>query len=429
MNLAKTNKIKIRKEKVSDTNQKPFTGTKDKEYQYWKSDNYSYIKSQPDYLFFILNGEPQEISKDILTMAIGFYGYIVLILTASIFNLCLLIAILANRKLRTMTNIIVASLAISDFFIGSVVCPSELIHYITNYRALTAKGCAVHQAVQIFIPLVSSFHLLAVAIERYVKIVEPLRYFEIATKSRLCVILLIIWIFPLLISVLPITGWNQIALFGNVTYTNVYLNMTGCDFLETLPCTYMGMILTIILSVYIVMFGLYVKVFFIALSQVRQIKALKIGGKSASAPLLRSELKVLIVLTVTIGFFFISWLPIGTVIAYDCVYEVFDDVAWGVSLYIAFVNASVNPLIYGIGNREIRKVILQNMQCPRKTNVVRPEWASMLHGGAPSSCPSALHASGICGTITQNGAVPTCDVDSLPVYFTIKEYDTMLGHI
>ncbi|KAL3861749.1 hypothetical protein ACJMK2_007772 [Sinanodonta woodiana] len=360
-------------------------------------------------------------------MLVGLYGYIALILTASIFNLCLLVIILGNRKLRTMTNIIVASLAVSDFCIGSIVCPSELIHYVTNYKAITANGCVVHQAVQIFIPLVSSFHLLAVAVERYIKIVEPLRYFEIATKSRLCFILLMIWIFPLLISALPVMGWNHVSLVGNVTYTNVYLNMTGCDFLETLPCTYMGMVLVIILSVYCVMVGLYVKIFFIALSQVRQIKSLQIGGKSSSAPLLHSELKVLIILTVTIGFFFVSWLPIGTVIAYDCVCEEFDKVAWGVSLYIAFANASVNPVIYGIGNREIRNVMLQNIPCPRKSNVVRPECIAIVHCGSTSTIASTVRASGICGPIAPGVAVSTCDDENLPVYFTIKEYDTKSG--
>lgn len=61
----------------------------------------------------------------------------------------------------------------------------------------------------ICVPLVFIVHVLLVAVERFAKIVYPLHYHRIVTRSRSVVLIVLTWLFPFSVSLLPFMGIHQ----------------------------------------------------------------------------------------------------------------------------------------------------------------------------------------------------------------------------
>ncbi|XP_063406043.1 histamine H2 receptor-like [Mytilus trossulus] len=124
-------------------------------------------------------------------------AYVVLGLSSCSTNGLLVWIIFRKRRLRTKSNIIIASLSISDFLLGATIAPVEVAHTLQTNFTIVGYGCLAHQVMMIYIPLVSILHLLVVALERFVKIVYPLRYVIIITSNKVAGLIVLAWTVPL----------------------------------------------------------------------------------------------------------------------------------------------------------------------------------------------------------------------------------------
>ncbi|XP_063406044.1 putative trace amine-associated receptor 3 [Mytilus trossulus] len=84
----------------------------------------------------------------------------------------------------------------------------------------------------IFVPLVSIVHLLLVAVERFVKIVYPLHYHMIATRSRAVILIIFTWLFPfspssvlLVLRSLLFLKMKKCAILSNKYFINILNNL------------------------------------------------------------------------------------------------------------------------------------------------------------------------------------------------------------
>jgi hypothetical protein len=66
------------------------------------------------------------------------------------------------KYFHTISNILVVSLASSDFMLGIVVSPMEMVHHLLPEFILDGHCCLGHQVLMIFAPVVSICHLLLV---------------------------------------------------------------------------------------------------------------------------------------------------------------------------------------------------------------------------------------------------------------------------
>jgi hypothetical protein len=103
-----------------------------------------------------------------------YIAYIILGLSSCFANATLIWIIIRKGSFHTISNILVVSLASSDFMLGIVVSPMEMVHHLLPEFILDGHCCLGHQVLMIFAPVVSICHLLLVAMERFVKIVFPL---------------------------------------------------------------------------------------------------------------------------------------------------------------------------------------------------------------------------------------------------------------
>ncbi|XP_023863467.1 prokineticin receptor 2-like [Salvelinus sp. IW2-2015] len=114
----------------------------------------------------------------------------------------LFIATLARyKKLRNITNLLIANLAISDFIVSVVCCPFLVDYYVVKQLSWDhgLVLCASVNYIRTVSLYVSTNALLAIAADRYMAIVHPLRP-RMKYQTAYCLITGV-WIVPILISI------------------------------------------------------------------------------------------------------------------------------------------------------------------------------------------------------------------------------------
>ncbi|XP_040849966.1 prokineticin receptor 1 [Ochotona curzoniae] len=100
-----------------------------------------------------------------------------IMLVCGIGNFVFIIALARYKKLRNLTNLLIANLAISDFLVAIVCCPFEMDYYVVRQLSWEHGHilCAAVNYLRTVSLYVSTNALLAIAIDRYLAIVHPLR--------------------------------------------------------------------------------------------------------------------------------------------------------------------------------------------------------------------------------------------------------------
>ncbi|XP_056136387.1 prokineticin receptor 1a [Lampris incognitus] len=126
---------------------------------------------------------------------------VVIILVCGVGN-CLFIANLARYKqLRNLTNLLIANLAVSDVFVAVVCCPFLLDYYVVkqlswDHGLLLCASTNYLRTVSLY---VSTNALLAIAVDRYMAIINPLK--PRMKHQTACCLILTVWIVPIVISI------------------------------------------------------------------------------------------------------------------------------------------------------------------------------------------------------------------------------------
>uniref|UniRef100_A0A3B4TET2 G-protein coupled receptors family 1 profile domain-containing protein n=1 Tax=Seriola dumerili TaxID=41447 RepID=A0A3B4TET2_SERDU len=100
--------------------------------------------------------------------------FFISVLTAAL-NLLLIISISHFRQLHSPTNLILLSLAVSDFFVGLLVIPVEILMTGTCW-VLGDLMCALYFLLPYTLISASVGSMVLISIDRYVAICDPLRY-------------------------------------------------------------------------------------------------------------------------------------------------------------------------------------------------------------------------------------------------------------
>ncbi|KAM5164572.1 prokineticin receptor 1 [Mantella aurantiaca] len=124
-----------------------------------------------------------------------------IMLICGIGNFIFIATLARYKKLRNVTNLLIANLAISDFIVAIVCCPFEMDYYVVKQLSWEHGHilCASVNYLRTVSLYVSTNTLLAIAVDRYLAIVHPLKpRMNYQTASFLIVL---IWIISLLIAI------------------------------------------------------------------------------------------------------------------------------------------------------------------------------------------------------------------------------------
>ena len=268
-------------------------------------------------------------------------------------NSLVLIAIYKNRRLQTITNCFIASLALADLLVGIVVAPLAALSYLGLPHNF--YGCVFTNSIVIAFTQVSIFNLLAIAVERFVAIKNPFVYQEYLTMKRAKIINVIVWILGILIGLIPLFGWN---LHSKVT------DAWRCNFMTVIDMDYVVYFhfFGCIIVPLILITAIYSYIFYTVRKQLKQITALEVRSVTTNTQIktqskFKKEVKAAKSLAIVIVLFAFCWIPIHTLntmfvtCGASCPYPL---ELLLVTIVLSHANSAVNPAIYAYGNSNFK---------------------------------------------------------------------------
>ncbi|XP_036403120.1 prokineticin receptor 2-like [Megalops cyprinoides] len=136
----------------------------------------------------------------VATIVIGVV-LVCIMLVCGVGNILFIATLARYKKLRNLTNLLIANLAISDFIVAIVCCPFLVDYYVVKQLSWDhgLMLCASVNYLRTVSLYVSTNALLAIAFDRYMAIVHPLKP-RMKYQTAYCLITGV-WIVPVLISI------------------------------------------------------------------------------------------------------------------------------------------------------------------------------------------------------------------------------------
>ncbi|XP_070537178.1 adenosine receptor A3-like [Ptychodera flava] len=278
-------------------------------------------------------------------------------------NVVVLLIIITDRKLHTVTNILIVSMAIADFAVGAINMPL----YVNELSSETLKyvECMVSKSVTLIFILLSIFHLFLIALDRFIAIVYPLRYELLMTPRRVLAMVISLWIAIPIAGMLPLMGWRS------QEYTDFNEPLELCYFGAFASLSYtMVMFFLCCLVPVVTMMVLYCCIFRVAKQQARRIADVQQNftdrqeyrASKKQQRKLVDDSKAAKVLCLVMGCFLISMLPASICLVIDII--TLGGIPNSVAVFtnfFAFSNSIVNPLIYALGTKQTRLAIQRRL--------------------------------------------------------------------
>ncbi|CAH8457442.1 unnamed protein product [Schistosoma curassoni] len=149
-----------------------------------------------------------ENDSALITGIIFILSLIVAIATAG-GNFLVILAVILVKKLQTPSNILIGSLAFSDFFVALLVLPFTIIDAYQGYWPFNEGLCDMYISFDVLLCTASILNLCAISIDRYLVITKPLTYASRRTPQRMAAMIATAWIGSALISIPPNFGWKE----------------------------------------------------------------------------------------------------------------------------------------------------------------------------------------------------------------------------
>lgn len=129
-----------------------------------------------------------------------------LVVTTSILgNILVITAIWTDKSLRKLSNLFFISLAVADLLLSALVMPFAIVNDLTGEWKFGKDYCNLWISTDVMCCTASITSLLAISLERYIHIKDPLQYTEWLTRKSVPLTILVIWVVSALISFLPIS--------------------------------------------------------------------------------------------------------------------------------------------------------------------------------------------------------------------------------
>lgn len=273
--------------------------------------------------------------------------FLIICLLIVVENAIVLVAIWKNKKFHMPMYYLLGNLTLSDLLAGF----TYMVNIITS-GANTLKMTPVLWFLReggVFITLSASvISLLAIAIERHVTMVR-MKPYQGAKRGRMFGLIGASWVLSVLLGILPIMGWNCI---GNLNECSTVLPLYAKSFI--LFC------ITVFTLVLLAIVVLYVRIFRIVKSNTQRL-----GCASPRKGMARKSQKYLALLktvTIVLGVFIACWLPLFVLLLLDfCCPAQGCEVLFKADYFlgIAMINSLLNPIIYTLTSKDMRRAILK----------------------------------------------------------------------
>jgi len=294
------------------------------------------------------------------------FVYIVLALTAFLLNSIVLLTFCFDRSLLFPANILVLSIAISDWLMGVVVNTMGGAVNASGNTSFSETSCTFYAFVSTFLGLGTTLHHAAFAVDRYLVISRPLEAQH--SSSRMLAVIGGLWAFALMWSVFPLMGWSAYgAEAGNIACSIRWQSTSSSDTAYVICLFvffYFGPLAAILFC--------YTLVFLNMRYMTRN--AQKIWGANAATTLrtIQASWKMAKIALVMVIGFFIAWTPY-TIVSFYAAFGFAEDIPTLLAAFPAVLAKTAsfyNPIIYFFFYKSFRESFLKSWRRFRNRNVV-----------------------------------------------------------
>lgn len=131
------------------------------------------------------------------------------ILVAVVGNLLVILSVVCNKHLQTVTNFFIVNLAMADLLLGIIVLPFSASLEVLGCWVFGRVFCNIWAAVDVLCCTASILSLCIISVDRYIGVKHCLEYPCIMTERKAVAILVVVWLSSIVISVGPLLGWKE----------------------------------------------------------------------------------------------------------------------------------------------------------------------------------------------------------------------------
>ena len=254
-------------------------------------------------------------------------------------NFLVLISLRRFRfRFRTTTNLFIGSLSSADCMLATVTLPLYAAFYfkgeeLSKYKYL----CLIKYSSVICSMGASLLSLVAIAFDRYIAIIHPLRYPMVMTRRKAWIIIVANWIYHFGVLVTPV-GWNN---YDETTHECVFFTVLPLAFSISTAWVYIFLNLAICLF-------LYIRIFFVAKKHRKKIAERRAQHDRKAQKQFEKDTRSAKTMALVLFLFFAFWVPflLTGPLRYSNLEENITELIKNVTLFVAMFNSLMNPIIY-----------------------------------------------------------------------------------
>ncbi|XP_023245106.1 uncharacterized protein LOC106639275 [Copidosoma floridanum] len=262
-------------------------------------------------------------------------------------NSFILAAFYRYKRLRTASNCLLVSLAISDFGVGVVMPFGTYLELADGSGGPSSGLCVVPYCVLITLCSVSVLVTVAIAVDRLTSLAQPLRYKNIITHSSIEKYIAVFWAYATVVGLSPL-------MYPKVAGADAQAYSGSCRFNGVIkPPVRVFLFLAVWAPSALILIGCYVYVYLVARAHARAIYTVELSFRNQTQTLALPRYGQ--TLAVTVGAFFILWLPFQTCMLLDTFFgtNILSECTVWLGLPI-LAHSGTNPWIYAFHHGEIR---------------------------------------------------------------------------
>ncbi|XP_004082571.1 cannabinoid receptor type 1B-like [Oryzias latipes] len=302
---------------------------------------------------FMILTPGQQLAIAILALTLGTFTVLE--------NLVVLCVILHSQTLRSRPSYhFIGSLAVADL-IGSIIFVYSFLDFHVLHRKDSPNIFLFKLAGVIASFTASVGSLFLTAIDRYISIHRPMAYKRIVTKTKAVTAFSMMWTISIVISLLPLLGWNCKNL-GTVC-SDIFPLIDQKYLMFWIGVTSILVLFIIYAYMFILWKSHHHAVRMLSRSSQRSVIVQTPEGSKVQMvrpDQARMDLRLAKTLVLILVALIICWGPLLVIMVYDLFGKVNDSIktVFAFCSMLCLLNSTVNPIIYAMRSKDLRRALL-----------------------------------------------------------------------
>ncbi|XP_014908726.1 adenosine receptor A1-like [Poecilia latipinna] len=262
-------------------------------------------------------------------------------------NMLVVFALWKTKGIQQPTFCLIVSLAVADFLVGFVAIPVAVL--VDGRLETSFHTCLFISCVLILLTLVSILCLMAIAIDRFLRVYIPLRYKRTVTWKHSYSVAAVCWLVAIPLSFTPMFGWHKDP-------PDSANSTVVCRFIEVIPMSYLVYFSFFLCNLMplLVMIVLYSCIFCFIHGRLKEKPGN--GAQNHSHIYLQKEKQLASSLALVLTLFVVSWLPIHimNIVDYFRGPDTVPYKTFYVGILLSHANSAVNPVVYAFKIKKIK---------------------------------------------------------------------------